>query len=55
MAADSQVLEELRERYERVYGRPLAEACLPGCSCRGEPNAENLDVRGRDEPATAER
>jgi hypothetical protein len=25
------------ERFERVNGRPLVEACPPGCTCRGAP------------------
>ena len=54
MATDSQVLEELLERYERVNGRPLAAACPRGCSCRGEINVEELLER-RDEPALAVR
>jgi hypothetical protein len=59
MATDSQVLEELREQYERVYGRPLVAACPPGCSCRGDNNVEELDDRARAdlarEPAVAGR
>jgi hypothetical protein len=59
MAADSRVLEELREQYERVYGRPLAAACPPGCSCRGDSSVEELNRRQGEElarePALAER
>jgi hypothetical protein len=59
MAADSQVLEDLREQYERVYGRPLAAACPPGCSCRGDNTVEELDRRQGEDlvraPALAER
>jgi hypothetical protein len=59
MAADSRIPEELLEQYERVYGRPLAAACPPGCSCRGDNSVEELGRRqGEDlvrEPALAER
>jgi hypothetical protein len=54
MAADSGIPEELREQYERVYGRPLAAACFPGCTCGGVTNREDLDER-HDEPAMAGR
>jgi hypothetical protein len=37
-------LESLLERFERVTGRPLAEACPPRCSCRGVPDGDRLSV-----------
>jgi hypothetical protein len=33
---EAALIEALRERYERVTGRPLAAACPPGCTCRGQ-------------------
>ena len=36
--------ESLLERFERVTGRPLAQACPPRCSCRGVPVHERLPV-----------
>lgn len=33
--------ESLLEQFERVTGRPLAAACPPWCSCRGQITAAN--------------
>jgi hypothetical protein len=54
MAADSHVLEDLREQYERVYGRPLAAACPPGCSCRGDNTVEDPEDRRQVEDLVRE-
>jgi hypothetical protein len=58
-AADRRLAEGLAERFERVNGRPLVAACPPGCSCRGVPEGERLDLPRHDEqprePAMADR
>ena len=36
--------ESLEERYERLAGQPMAEACPPRCSCRGMPARVPVEV-----------
>jgi hypothetical protein len=41
--------KNLRERFQRVNGRPLAAACPARCTCRGGQDSKPLTGEGLDD------